>query len=93
MTIDHPNTSFNAWEDYEETNGVCKDCLWTGQFVDAILELETELISSLHCPLCDLKLALISNEASHHEIHAFAKAGSQKAKIHVDQCSECQTKN
>ena len=92
MSQDSAIKFMNAWEDYKEFESSCESCNWAGKLAEAKFEWETDLISSLHCPKCDRKLALISNEASHDQIFNFAKAGSQTAMEHVVQCTECSTK-
>ena len=79
MTIKQPSYGFNACEDYEKWESTCPDCNWNGLLSNAIFDPETELISSLRCPECDRKLALIENEATLDQIRAFAAQGSAKA--------------
>lgn len=83
MTIKQPTYGFNAWEDYEKWESTCPDCNWTGLLSSTIFELETDLITSLRCPECDRKLALITNEATIDEIRALAAKGSEKAIKHL----------
>jgi hypothetical protein len=44
---------------------------------------DTDLISSLHCPTCGRKLALIDNEATIDQIRTLAAQGSEKAIKHL----------
>ena len=79
MTIVQPSYIFSAWEEYEKWQGMCPDCNWTGLLADAIFEYETAMISSLHCPKCDRKLALMGNQATQEQLCELASRGSAKA--------------
>jgi len=83
MGIKQPNYSFSAWEDYETWESACSNCDWTGLLINATFEHESELISSLHCPNCDKKIALLSKQATTEEIIEIARNGSEKALRHL----------
>ena len=83
MSIEQPRYFFSGWEDYEKWESVCPDCNWTGLLSLAIFDQETELISSLRCPTCDRKLALMENEATPDQLRTLAAQGSEKAIKHL----------
>ena len=83
MNIKQPSFGFSGWEDYELWESTCPDCNWTGPLSLAIFDSETDLISSLRCPTCDRKIALIENEATIDQIRALAALGSEKAIRHL----------
>lgn len=83
MSIKQPGYFFSGWEDYETWESTCPDCKWTGLLSLAIFDMETKLISSLRCPTCDSKLALIENESTLDQVRAFAAQGSEKAIRHL----------
>ena len=83
MNKKQPRYSFSAWRDYEDWESTCGGCKWTGTLSLAIFEPETDLVSSLRCPTCDQKLALLQNEATLKQIRGFAARGSTKAIEHL----------
>jgi uncharacterized cysteine cluster protein YcgN (CxxCxxCC family) len=74
---------FSSWENYKQWESTCSECGWVGLLAQAVADWETDMVSSLHCPKCDKKLALMANEASREEIIEFAEKGSTKAKRHL----------
>ena len=88
MTIKQPSYFFSAWEDYKQWEGTCPDCNWTDLLSQAVSEYESDMVSSLHCPECDRKIALMNNEASHEEIEELAARGSSKAIHHLKRKAE-----
>jgi hypothetical protein len=82
---------FSAWENYQDWESTCPDCEWTGLLSRAQPDNETAMVSSLHCPHCDRKLALMGNQASFSEILEFAEKGSKKAIQHLKSfnCGNC----
>ena len=91
MAIKQPNYIFSAWENYREWESACPDCNWTGLLAQAVSDNETPMVTSLHCPQCDRKLALMGNQASFSEILEFAAKGSKKAIDHLARfkCQQC----
>jgi len=83
MTIKQPSYTFSAWENYKQWESTCPDCNWTGLLAQAISDNETPMVTSLHCPQCDRKLALMGNQASQEEIVEFAAQGSHQAIKHL----------
>jgi len=92
MTIKQPSYMFSAWENYKQWESTCPDCNWTGLLAQAVSDYETPMVSSLHCPKCDRKLALMGNQASFSEILEFAEKGSNQAINHLRtfKCQQCQ---
>jgi hypothetical protein len=87
-----PSYMFSAWENYREWESTCPYCEWTGLLSQAKPDYETAMVSSLHCPRCDRKLALMNNQASFSEILEFAEKGSKQAIHHLKnfKCQQCQ---
>lgn len=83
MPINQPSYMFSAWENYQEWIGDCPDCEWQGSLDSAKFEYETAMVSSLHCPQCSRKIALMSNEATAEEIIELAARGSKAAIAHL----------
>jgi hypothetical protein len=83
MTVKQPNYIFSAWLDYEEWSSQCSKCGWEGFLRESNLDWETDMVSSLRCPKCTGKLALLNNQASLEEIIEFAQEGSKKAARHL----------
>ena len=92
MRIKQPSYGFSAWDNYKQWESTCQDCNWTGQLSEAVSDYETPMASSLHCPKCDCKLALMNNQASFSEILEFAEKGSNQAIRHLRnfKCHQCQ---
>ena len=88
MTIKQPSYIFSAWENYREWESTCPDCNWTGLLSQAVSDYESDMVSSLHCPECDRKIALMNNEASHEEIVEFAVCGFYKARQYLKRQAE-----
>jgi len=92
MTIKQPSYIFSAWENYREWESTCRDCNWTGLLSQAVSDFESDMVSSLHCPACDRKIALMNNEASYEEIVELAARGSYKAIHHLKRQAELKEK-
>lgn len=88
MTIKQPSYMFSAWENYKQWESTCPECNWTGLLAQAVSDYETPMVSSLHCPKCDRKLALMNNQASQEEIVDLAARGSQQAIHHLKRQEE-----
>lgn len=91
MTIKQPSYMFSSWENYKEWESTCPECDWTGLLSGAKPDFESEMVSSLHCPECDCKLALMNNQASFSEILEFGEKGSKQAIHHLKRftCQQC----
>jgi hypothetical protein len=83
LNMKQPSFGFSAWEDYEVWESTCPDWNWTGPLALATLDPETDLISSLRCPTCNLKIALLENMATIDQIRLMAEKGSKKAISHL----------
>ena len=88
MAIKQPQFQFSAWEDYEDWESACSNCNWQGSLDSAKFEYETDLISSLHCPDCNKKIAMLENEANEEFIAKLAQEGSRKAKKFLESLSD-----
>jgi len=88
VAMKQPSYIFSAWENYREWESTCPDCTWVGPLSQATPDYETAMVSSLHCPKCDRKLALMNNQASYEEIVEMAARGVQKAIRHLESMRE-----
>ena len=84
MTIKQPGYIFSAWENYKEWESTCPNCNWKGLLAQALPDYESPMVSSLHCPECECKLALMNNQASQEEIVDLAVRGSKQAIRHLE---------
>ncbi len=88
MTIKQPSYIFSSWENYKEWESTCPECDWTGLLSGAKPDFDSEMVTLLHCPKCDQKLALMNNFASQEEIIEFAARGSKQAIHHLQRKAE-----